>query len=41
VVFVDRPATVLVFIIVVGALAASESADIVGVIVIRKPQWLS
>jgi len=40
VVFVDRPATVLVFVIVIGALAASESADVV-VIVIRKPQWLS
>jgi hypothetical protein len=40
VIFVDRPATILVFVIVVGTLAATEATEIVRVVVIRKTQWL-
>jgi hypothetical protein len=41
VIFVDRPATILVFVIIVGTLAATEATTkVIGVIVVRKPQWL-
>jgi hypothetical protein len=40
VILVDRPATILVFVIVVGTLAATEATDLVRVVVIRKTQWL-
>jgi hypothetical protein len=41
VIFVDRPATVFVLIIIVGSLAATEAAEGVVVIVVRKSQWLA
>jgi hypothetical protein len=40
VILVDRPATIFVFVIVVGTLAATEATEIVRVVVIRKTQWL-
>jgi len=40
VIFVDRPATVLVVVIVVGSLAATEATEIVRLVVVRKTQWL-
>jgi hypothetical protein len=40
VVLVDGPATIFVFIVVVGTLAATEATQIVRVVVVRKPQWL-
>jgi hypothetical protein len=41
VILIDRPATILVFVVVVGALAATEAtAEIVRVVVVRKTQWL-
>jgi hypothetical protein len=40
VILVDRPTTILVFVIVVGALAATEATEIIRVVVVRKPQWL-
>jgi hypothetical protein len=41
VILVDRPATIFVFVIVVGTLAATEATpEIVRVIVICKTQWL-
>jgi hypothetical protein len=39
-IFVDRPTAVLVFIVVVGTLAATEAPEIVRVVVVRKTQWL-
>jgi hypothetical protein len=40
-IFIDRPATVFIFVIVVGTLAATEATpDIVRVVVVRKTQWL-
>jgi hypothetical protein len=41
VILVDRPATILVFVIVVGTLAATEATpEIIRVVVVRKTQWL-
>jgi hypothetical protein len=41
VIFVDRPAAILVVVIVVGSLAATEATtDIVRLVVVRKTQWL-
>jgi hypothetical protein len=40
VIFVDRPAPVLVLVVFVGTLAATEATDIVRFVVIRKTQWL-
>jgi hypothetical protein len=40
VIFVDRPATILIVVIVVGSLAATEATDIVRLVVVRKTQWL-
>ncbi|MDQ3645606.1 MAG: hypothetical protein M3345_01570, partial [Actinomycetota bacterium] len=40
-VLVDGPAAVLVLIIVVRTLATSEATDIIGVVVVSKPQWLT
>jgi hypothetical protein len=40
VIFIDRPATIFVFVVIVGTLAASEATEIVPVVVVRKPQWL-
>jgi len=40
VIFIDRPATILVLVIIVGTLAATEATEIVRVVVVRKPQWL-
>jgi hypothetical protein len=40
VILVDRPATIFVFVIVVGTLAATEATEIIRVVVIRKTQWL-
>jgi hypothetical protein len=40
VIFIDRPATVLVFVIFVGTLAATEATEIIRLVVIRKTQWL-
>jgi hypothetical protein len=40
VIFVDRPATVLIFVVIVGTLAATEATEIVRVVVVRKTQWL-
>jgi len=40
VIFIDRPATILIFVIVVGTLAATEATEIVRVVVVRKTQWL-
>jgi hypothetical protein len=39
-IFIDRPATILVLVIVVGTLAATEATDFIRVVVIRKTQWL-
>jgi hypothetical protein len=40
-IFIDRPATIFVLVIVVGTLAATEATpDIVRVVVVRKTQWL-
>jgi hypothetical protein len=41
VILIDRPATIFVFVVVVGTLAATEATtEIVRVIVVRKTQWL-
>jgi len=40
VILVDGPAAILVFVVVVGALAATEATEIIRVVVIRKTQWL-
>jgi hypothetical protein len=40
VILVDRPATILIVIVVVGTLAATEATEIVRVVVVRKTQWL-
>jgi hypothetical protein len=40
VIFVDRPAAILIVIVVVGTLAATEATEIVRVVVVRKTQWL-
>jgi hypothetical protein len=40
VILIDRPATVFVFVVVVGTLAATEATEIVRVIIVRKTQWL-
>jgi hypothetical protein len=41
VIFIDRPATILILIVVVGSLAATEATEIIGVVVVRKAQWLT
>jgi hypothetical protein len=41
VVLIYGPATVLVFVIVVRAFATSEATDLIGVVVVSKPQWLT
>jgi hypothetical protein len=41
VILIDRPATILVFVVVVGTLAATEATtEIVRVVIVRKTQWL-
>jgi hypothetical protein len=40
VIFVYRPAPVLVFVVVVGTLAATEATEFIRVVVVRKSQWL-
>jgi hypothetical protein len=40
VIFIDRPATILVIVIIVGSLAATEATEIVRLVVVRKTQWL-
>jgi hypothetical protein len=40
VIFVDRPATIFVFVVIVGTLAATEATEIIRVVVVRKSQWL-
>jgi hypothetical protein len=40
VVLIYRPATVFIFVIIVGTLAATEATEIIRVVVVRKPQWL-
>jgi hypothetical protein len=40
VIFVDRPAAIFIFVIIVGTLAATEATEIIRVVVVRKPQWL-
>jgi hypothetical protein len=40
VIFVDRPAAILIIVIIVGSLAATEATEIVRVVVVRKTQWL-
>jgi hypothetical protein len=40
VILIDGPAAILVFIVVVRTLAATEATQIVRVVVVRKPQWL-
>jgi hypothetical protein len=40
VVLIDRPAAILIIVIVVGSLAATEATEIVRVVVVRKTQWL-
>jgi len=40
VILVDRPAAILVVIIIVGSLAATEATEIVRLVVVRKTQWL-
>jgi hypothetical protein len=41
VIFVDRPAAIFIFVIIVGTLAATEATtEIIWVVVVRKPQWL-
>jgi hypothetical protein len=39
-ILIDRPAAILVVIIIVGSLAATEATDIVRLVVVRKTQWL-
>jgi hypothetical protein len=40
-ILIDRPATILVFVVVVGTLAATEATtEIVRVVIVRKTQWL-
>ncbi|HEX2601262.1 MAG TPA: hypothetical protein VHL32_04040 [Gemmatimonadaceae bacterium] len=39
-VLIDRPAAILIIVIVVGSLAATEATEIVRVVVVRKTQWL-
>jgi len=40
VIFVYRPAAILVLVIIVGTLAATEATEIIRVVVVRKSQWL-
>jgi hypothetical protein len=40
VILVDRPATILIVVVVLGTLAATEATEIVRVVVVRKTQWL-
>jgi hypothetical protein len=40
VIFVDRPATIFVVIVIIRSLAATEATQIVRVVVVRKTQWL-
>jgi len=40
VILIDRPATIFVFVVVVGTLAATEATEIVRVVIVRKTQWL-
>jgi hypothetical protein len=40
VVLIYGPATVFIFVIIVGTLAATEATEIIRVVVVRKPQWL-
>jgi hypothetical protein len=40
VIFIDRPATIFVFVVIVGTLAATEATEIIRVVVVCKPQWL-
>jgi hypothetical protein len=40
VILVDGPAAVLVFVVIVGTLAATEATEIIRVVVVRKSQWL-
>jgi hypothetical protein len=40
VILIYRPATIFIFVIIVGTLAATEATEIIRVVVVRKPQWL-
>jgi len=40
VIFVDCPAPIFVFVVIVGTFAATEATEIIRVVVVRKPQWL-
>jgi hypothetical protein len=40
VIFINGPATVFIFVVVVRTLAATEATDFIRVVVIRKTQWL-
>jgi hypothetical protein len=40
VVLVDCPAAILVFVVVVRPFAPAKTAEIIGVVVVRKTQWL-
>jgi hypothetical protein len=40
VILVYRPAAILVVVIVVGTLAATEATEFIRVVVVRKTQWL-
>ncbi|HEY6089558.1 MAG TPA: hypothetical protein VD771_07180 [Gemmatimonadaceae bacterium] len=39
-ILVDGPAAILVFVVIVGTLAATEATQIIRVVVVRKSQWL-
>ncbi|HET6761459.1 MAG TPA: hypothetical protein VFH13_05125 [Gemmatimonadaceae bacterium] len=39
-ILIYRPATIFIFVIIVGTLAATEATEIIRVVVVRKPQWL-
>jgi hypothetical protein len=39
-ILIDGPATILIVVVVVGTLAATEATEIVRVVVVRKTQWL-
>jgi hypothetical protein len=40
VILIDRPATILIFVVVVRTLAAAEATEIIRIVVVRKPQRL-
>jgi hypothetical protein len=40
VILIDRPAAILIIVVIVGTLAATEATEIIRVVIVRKPQWL-